>query len=209
MYYIIVNPASKSGRGAKIWAKIQPVLEQQKIPYEVFFSQEAGHVIKLTADLSASLLSADSDFILKLIVLGGDGTLNEVLQGIADFDRVQVGYIPTGSSNDMARDLRLPKDPCEVLKNILSCKEPMRMDLGCLAYEQPPEKLSRYCGSNPASTRFFSVSSGIGFDAAVCEEALASKFKNRLNKIGLGKLTYLGIALKQLIKAKKSPARLH
>ena len=74
MYYIIVNPASKSGRGAKIWAKIQPVLEQQKIPYKVFFSQEAGHVIKLTADLSASLLSSDSDFILKLIVLGGDGT---------------------------------------------------------------------------------------------------------------------------------------
>ena len=203
MYYIIVNPASKSGRGAKIWAKIQPVLEQQKIPYKVFFSQEAGHVIKLTADLSASLLSSDSDFILKLIVLGGDGTLNEVLQGISDFDRVQVGYIPTGSSNDMARDLRLPKDPREVLKNILSCKKPARMDLGFLTYEQPPEKLSRHCGNNPASTRLFSISSGIGFDAAVCEEALASKFKNVLNKIGLGKLTYLGIALKQLIKAKK------
>ena len=47
------------------------------------------------------------------------------------------------------------------------------------------------------------MSSGIGFDAAVCEEALASKFKNTLNKIGLGKLTYLSIALKQLIKARK------
>ncbi|MDE5907779.1 MAG: YegS/Rv2252/BmrU family lipid kinase [Lachnospiraceae bacterium] len=203
MYYIIVNPASKSGRGAKIWAEIQPILEQQKIAYKVFFSREAGHVIRLTADLSASLLNADADFILKLIVLGGDGTLNEVLQGISDFERVQIGYIPTGSSNDMARDLGLPKAPGKVLKNILCCKEPVLMDLGRLTYEQPPEQLSRSCVSDPITTRFFSVSSGIGFDAAVCEEALASKFKNVLNKIGLGKLTYLGIALKQLIKAKK------
>lgn len=203
MYYIIVNPASKSGQGAKIWSEIQPVLEQQKIPYKVFFSQEAGHVIRLTADLSASLLNVDSNFTLKLIVLGGDGTLNEVLQGISDFDRVQIGYIPTGSSNDMARDLKLPKDSCKVLENILSCRKPLLMDLGRLTYEQSPGEPSRQCDSNPVLTRLFSVSSGIGFDAAVCEEALASKFKNALNRIGLGKLTYLGIALKQLIKARK------
>ena len=203
MYYIIVNPASKSGRGAKIWDKIKPILEHRKILYKVFFSHEAGHVIKLTADLSASLLDEDSDFILKLIVLGGDGTLNEALQGISDFTRVQIGYIPTGSSNDMARDLRLSKNPSEVLENILSCKEPLLMDLGCLTYEHASDQLSRQHSKDLISTRFFSVSSGIGFDAAVCEEALASKFKNVLNKIGLGKLTYLSIALKQLIKAKK------
>lgn len=203
MYYIIVNPASKSGRGAKIWAEIKPVLEQRKVAYEVFFSREAGHVIRLTADLSASLLKSDPDFLLKLIILGGDGTLNEALQGISDFGRVQVGYIPTGSSNDMARDLKLSKNPAAVLDQILSCKEPVLMDLGCLVYEQPPEQLSRQHSGELALKRFFSVSSGIGFDAAVCEEALASKFKNILNKIGLGKLTYLSIALKQLIKARK------
>ena len=203
MYYIIVNPASKSGRGAKIWDKIKPILEHRKISYKVFFSKEAGHVIRLTADLSASLLDADPDFILKIIVLGGDGTLNEALQGISDFTRVQIGYIPTGSSNDMARDLRLSKNPTEVLENILSCKEPLLMDLGCLTYEHASDQLSRQHSKDLISTRFFCVSSGIGFDAAVCEEALASKFKNILNKIGLGKLTYLSIALKQLIKAKK------
>ncbi|MBD5549153.1 MAG: diacylglycerol kinase family lipid kinase [Lachnospiraceae bacterium] len=203
MYYIIVNPASKSGQGAKIWEKIRPILEQRKITYKVLFSQEAGHVIRLTADLSASLLNTNSDFILKLIVLGGDGTLNEALQGISDFARVQIGYIPTGSSNDMARDLKLSPNPSEVLENILSCEKPLLMDLGCLTYEQVSSQLSRQHSNDLMLTRFFSVSSGIGFDAAVCEEALASKFKNVLNKIGLGKLTYLIIALKQLIQAKK------
>lgn len=203
MYHIIVNPASKSGRGAKIWSMLKPVLRQKEIAYQVLISREVGHVTKLVNELSSSLLISDPEIILKLIVLGGDGTLNEAIQGISDFDRVQIGYIPTGSSNDMARDLKLPKDPLEILEQILSCKEPTWVDLGCLIYDQISGEYSRQHDANPASKRYFAVSSGIGFDAAVCEEALASKFKNTLNKIGLGKLTYLSIALKQLIKARK------
>ncbi len=203
MYYIIVNPASKSGKGAKIWSIIEPVLIQKEIEYRVFFSREAGHVIKLVHELSVSLLNDTSDFILNLIVLGGDGTLNETLQGISDFDRVHLGYIPTGSSNDLARDLHFPKDPLKVLENILTCEKTSAMDLGCLTYDQFSDELSRQHSNTDTSKRYFAVSCGIGFDAAVCEEALASKFKNLLNKIGLGKLTYLTIALKQLIKAQK------
>ena len=63
------------------------------------------------------------------------------------------------------------------------------MDLGTVTYED-------------GQSRHFCVSCGIGYDAAVCEEALHSKMKNVLNKIGLGKLTYLSIALKQLFAAK-------
>ncbi len=211
MYYIIVNPASKSGRGAKIWSELEPVLEHKEIPYKVFFSKGVEHITKLVRDLSTSLLKADSDSVLRFIILGGDGTLNEALQGISDFSRVQIGYIPTGSSNDMARDLGLSKEPHKTLERILSCHEPIFMDLGCLTYHT----CERSSGSTadtgkqvpaqgePALNRYFSVSSGIGFDAAVCEEALASKFKNILNKIGLGKLTYLSIALKQLLLARK------
>ncbi len=203
MYHIIVNPASRSGRGAKIWSKVQPVLDKKGIKYEVLLSRKAGHVIRLARDLSASLLTADPDLCLKLIVLGGDGTLNETLQGIKDLGRVQIGYIPTGSSNDLARDLRLPKDPIQILECILSCQKPTLMDLGCLTYHDTVGQLSRQHSGEQLRERFFSVSSGIGFDAAVCEEALASKFKGILNKIGLGKLTYLSIALKQLAMAKK------
>jgi diacylglycerol kinase family enzyme len=54
-----------------------------------------------------------------------------------------------------------------------------------------------------AVTRLFDVSAGIGFDAAVCEQALSSNTKNFLNKIGLGKLTYGSIALRQLFGAEK------
>lgn len=203
MYYIIVNPASKSGRGAKIWALIEPVLQEKNIPYKVFFSKESGHVIKIVSGLTSGLTASDDAEVLKLIVLGGDGTLNEVLQGIPDFNKIQLGYIPTGSSNDMARDLALSKDPAAVLERILSCRQASKMDIGCITYENISDKLSRKHGENILLKRYFSVSCGIGFDAAVCEEALSSRFKNILNKLGLGKLTYLTIALKQLIAARK------
>lgn len=203
MYHVIVNPASKSGRGADIWNRIELILNERSIEYKVFFSKEAGHVIKLVQELSASLLESGSAEPLKLIVLGGDGTMNETLQGISDFDRVEVGYIPTGSSNDLARDLKIPADPGAALERILSCREPVPMDIGRLVYHQAGEQTSTFSNEEGVNQRYFIVSSGIGFDAAVCEEALTSKFKKVLNKIGLGKLTYLIIALKQLIKAKK------
>lgn len=198
MYYIIVNPASKSGRGARIWALLEPVLREENVSYKVFFSRESGHVIRLVRKLTTSL-----DGCLRLIVLGGDGTLNETLQGLTDFEKVCVGYIPTGSSNDLARDLPLSPDPAGALRQILSCQRPVRMDLGRITYESVSDELSRKHGSDLLPVRYFAVSSGIGFDAAVCEEALSSHFKNILNKMGLGKLTYLVIALKQLIAAKK------
>lgn len=203
MYYIIVNPASKSGRGAKIWSVIMPVLEQKDIEYKVFFSAKIGHVTKLVRDLSDSVLTRNTECVLKLIILGGDGTLNEALQGISDFERVWLGYIPTGSSNDMARDLNLPASPLEILENILRCEKPLPVDIGCLVYDEVSQQLSRQHDSEVSLKRYFAVSSGIGFDAAVCEEALTSKFKKILNKIGLGKLTYLSIALRQLIMARK------
>lgn len=201
MYYVIVNPASKSGKGAGIWTQLESVLKEKEIEYKVFFSQEAGHVVKLVRDLSASLLESDSDRPLRLIILGGDGTMNEALQGITDFGRVEIGYIPTGSSNDLARDLKIPAAPKEALDRILSCRKPVLMDIGRLVFNNVDGQ--NHTNNETECQRYFIVSSGIGFDAAVCEEALTSKFKRILNKIGLGKLTYLAIALKQLIKAQK------
>ncbi len=203
MYYIIVNPASKSGRGRKLWAKLEPVFRLQNIPYRVVFSKGTGHVTRLVAKLTApDRLPADAA-PLKLILLGGDGTVNEALQGVVDFNRIWLGYIPTGSSNDMARDLRLPKDPALILETILKGNVVRTLDLGTLSYGNTDGNTDGNADTDTGKEiRYFAVSSGIGFDAAVCEEALSSRFKKTLNRMGLGKLTYLSIALKQLVAAK-------
>lgn len=202
MYYIIVNPASKSGRGRKIWSGLEPVFLQNDIAYKVIFSKGKGHVTRIVAKLTApDRLPADGSPV-KLIILGGDGTVNEALQGISDFSRIRLGYIPTGSSNDLARDLDLPKNPQLILQTILKGETVRTMDIGTLSYGSAADRAAASSADEPPAIRHFAVSCGIGFDAAVCQEALASRFKNTLNRLGLGKLTYLSIALKQLIAAK-------
>ena len=192
MYHIIINPASRSGRGAKIWSEqIEPALKESNAVYQTYFSKKAGEVKHLAAQITAE---HPDDPDLKLIILGGDGTVNEALQGIADPSKVILGYIPTGSSNDLARDLNIPKEPKAALDLILRDAAPSIMDLGRLTYLDADQ---------PEESRLFAVSCGIGFDAAVCAEAMHSPIKDTMNRIGLGKLTYLGIALKQLITARK------
>ncbi len=191
MYHMIINPASRSGRGKKIWETLVPILEQKNIAFQPYFTTGRGDAISHTAAITGDTHGET----VCLIVLGGDGTMNEVLQGIQDFAHTVIAYIPTGSSNDLARDLGMPHDPVQALLHILDSPPPIVMDIGRIDYESPD-------GKAPWKVRFFNVGAGIGFDAAVCEEAERSALKNALNRVGLGKLTYLGIALKQLIAAK-------
>lgn len=192
MYHIIVNPASRSGRGIKIWKdQIEPALLESGVPFQSYFSKKSGDVRGLTREI----LSSATEHPVHLIVLGGDGTMNEVVDSIPDPGEVIIGYIPTGSSNDFARDLGLPRDPVRALDCILRSGNPTLMDLGTVTYEDGSS--SRFC-----------VSCGIGYDAAICEEVLRSGMKKTLNKIGLGKLIYLGVALKQLFATKPVSGRL-
>lgn len=193
MYHIIVNPASRSGLGKKIWKEtVEPYLMNQRIAYISYFSDKPGEVAKLAAKITKD---ASATAPTKLIVLGGDGTFNETLQGIRDFSAVILGYIPTGSSNDLARDLKLPKDPALAMEMALHSTRIHKMDIGCLTFPD-------------GTARKFAVSCGMGFDAAVCEETNRSLFKKALNRIGLGKLAYLTIAVKQLLTAKSVTCRI-
>lgn len=210
MYHIIVNPASRSGKGIQIWQNIvEPALAEKQVAYQVYFSEKAGDVAQLAAQiqnerkqaqpaslinerkqtLSASLVEGNEQGPLSFIVLGGDGTINEFLQGMEDLSQVELGYIPTGSSNDLARDLRIPKDPKAALELILNAQETTSIDVGVVTL-------------GDGTTLRFAVSCGIGYDANVCAESAQSKIKKVLNHVGLGKLTYLGIALKQIITSK-------
>ena len=192
MYHVIVNPASRSGRGLAIWKKqVEPALCREQVPHKAYLSEKPGDVIRIAKEISEK---AGDDTPLRMIVLGGDGTVNEMLQGIRNPSRLLLGYVPSGSSNDLARDLKIPKNPVEALHLILQ-GAPTPMDLGYLTYSD-------------GEKRRFLVSCGIGFDAAICEETLRSPMKNTLNQLGLGKLVYLGIGLKQLFAAKTAPGKI-
>lgn len=184
MYYFIVNPKSSSGQGAKIWQTIEPVLKTQNISYEVFFTESGLNASELAHDISLSQSPAT------IIAVGGDGTINDVVNGLTNFSSITFSYIPTGSANDFGRGLKLEKDPLKRLHSILHPTTIIPLSVGSL--------------ETPNFSRRFAVSSGIGFDAAVCAGTQESRLKKLLNRLHLGKLCYTGIALKQIAMMKPS-----
>lgn len=178
MYHFIVNPNARSGLGKAVWKELEVVLKDKKVDYEVYFTKFRKHATTIAQEITSDGKEHT------IVALGGDGTVNEVVNGIADYEKTIFGYIPIGSSNDFARGLELPKDPKEALNIILSCPHLHPMNIGVLEYKN--------------NIRNFAVSSGIGFDAAICHEAVVSKLKYFFNKIKLGKLTYVAIAIHRL-----------
>ncbi len=205
MYYCIVNPSARSGKGKEIWEQLENKLISSSIDYKASYTNGPGDATALMEKLTIHA-PKDMEYPVRVIVLGGDGTLNEAINGIHDyFDKVILGFIPIGSSNDFVRDLSYPKDFDELLERIAAGKVVRTLDIGKLTYNTKTVPMSRLHSNEIGDVRYFDVSSGIGFDAAVCEEALSSGTKNFLNRIGLGKLTYGAIAVRQLIKADKIP----
>lgn len=191
MHHFLLNPSSRSGKGQEIWEqKIKPYLQAKNIDFTVHLSKAPGEIASMLRSLSASFRPGE-----KIVLLGGDGTLNEAMQGITPYSNVPIGYIPIGSSNDFARDVKMPTDPVKALEVILQSKEATPLDLGVLTYPD-------------GQTTYFAGSSGIGFDAAVCEAASRTGHKGLFNRLGLGKLTYVSIAAKQLAKAPKVTAEI-
>ena len=114
MYHVIVNPNARSGRGRKNWEIIRNILETNNIEYEVFFSQKHGDATEHAKELY------ENNSSLNLLVCGGDGTLNEVVQGLPSFDNVTISTIPIGSSNDLALALGISFNPAEAVWHLLN-----------------------------------------------------------------------------------------
>lgn len=180
MYKIIFNPGSRGHRGISVWNTIKKILDEKDIEYLLYKTNHAGHAEELVHQITSDHKPHT------FIVVGGDGTINEVLNGIVNPTLATVGLIPAGSGNDFARALKLPSNPTQALQQILNCTETKQLHYG-------ETHLSN-------SYRRFLISCGYGFDSDVCCDVQTSRLKHLLNKIRIGKLTYTLIALKKLIK---------
>lgn len=179
MYHFIINSHAKSRLGHRIWNDIEGYLKTQKFEYKKYFTREAGHATQV-----AKQITSKGENAITIVVLGGDGTLNEVLNGLRYIDGVTLGYIPIGSSNDFARGMDISTDYIREVRKIINPKKFIQLDYGVATYGGKSQR--------------FLVSSGIGFDAAVCHEVNHSPLKKLLNHLRIGKLTYGLVAIKQL-----------
>ena len=77
MYQFIVNPSAGTGRGYRIWKRLEWQLEREGQEYRVFFTEYCGDAAEI-----ARALTADKTEPKIIVVVGGEGTYNEVLNGI-------------------------------------------------------------------------------------------------------------------------------
>lgn len=194
MLYFIVNKSSRTGKAASIWEQIEAMLLSKGVEYKAYTTEYTGHATEL-----ATMISNREDDNIGLVVLGGDGTMNEVINGITDFEKLRFGMIPTGSGNDFGRGHGFSKDPLVNLNRIISHYEKgkecyRRVDLGKVSWNSSDK------------ARYFGISSGFGMDAMVCEEVEVSKLKKILNTLHIGKLTYGLVTVYTLFSMKTTSA---
>lgn len=117
MYNFIVNTDSKSGK--KCRDVIESELEKRGVDYRIFLPECADQ-----AKIIARQLCEEGE--TEIIAVGGDGTFHQVLNGIIDVEKVNLGVIPCGTGNDFAKKLGFSsKDPVRCLDIILNgeCKK--------------------------------------------------------------------------------------
>ena len=185
MYYFIVNTWARTGNAAHIWEDVKRVLENESIEYKAYETSFRGHATEITRSLTENATEK-----ISIIILGGDGTINEVVNGISDFDKVRLGVIPTGTGNDFARNLGIKGSAEELVQDILKCQNGTKLDVGHVRW------------SDNQTGRLFNISSGLGFDALVCKKMLTSKIKKTCNALHLGKLSYLITTVQSLFSMK-------
>lgn len=146
---VILNPNSGRGRGHKRAESVHRALKAAGLPYEAVFTESRGHAIELTRNAALNGWEL-------IIAAGGDGTINEVVNGLMLAEQAgahsKLGIMPVGTGNDFALGIGLPADLNEVAGRLVR-GQTRRFDVGIV------------------NGRYFDNCVGIGFDARINIEA--------------------------------------
>ncbi len=165
---VIVNPAARKGKSGENWGNVEGLLNQHLEDFEVIFTEKPGHATGLARQALA-------DGFERFVSVGGDGTANEVINGLTENGvlinpNTIVAPIPAGTANEFCRTLGLLDDPILPYKS-LKTGPPVKVDMqlvSCLGLD-----------GNPVSHHGALLSS-IGSAAEISYKTNNSKFVKRL-----------------------------
>ncbi|MFA8299760.1 MAG: diacylglycerol kinase family protein [Hyphomicrobiales bacterium] len=161
----IINPKSGSiGKKRNIESIIEEKVDQNKFEYTIKYTQYQGHAIEIATN------QAKNGFDI-IVAVGGDGSINEVSKGIMNTD-VNLGIIPSGSGNGLARYLNIPLNASDALDVILNGN----------VKAIDTVKLNDYT--------YLSIA-GIGFDAHVAKKFEGSMLRGFLKYFSIASNSYM------------------
>lgn len=195
-YHFIINTHAGNGNGAKVATRILALMNKHHYPYTAYYTEYPQQEADFAKQLAADHLRAwdDSEDFPLLIVLGGDGTLHQVLNALTPIDpMIPVGYIPCGSGNDFSRGVGIAREPEQAFWQIIKAQTPQQINV--IQYNEKIQDEQGLVVNNV----------GIGLDAAVVAATNDSLAKKNLNKYQLGSLSYLVSLVKILFTQKGFP----
>lgn len=168
-WFVIVNPVAGSGRGLDDFPQISKLLRDEGILSEPVFTEHKFHATELT------VLAVKQGF-RHIIVVGGNGTLHEVVNGLfiqqtVDPKEVLLAVIAVGAGNDWVRMFGMP-DRYQDAIHAIRAERSFLQDVGVVSYEEAHFRQHRYM-ANVA---------GMGFDAMVVKKYAHLKKKGHRNK---------------------------
>jgi YegS/Rv2252/BmrU family lipid kinase len=174
-WLVIVNPASGRPDGGRGWGAIEQALQRAAVRFDVTHTQHPGHGETLARQ-------ALSDGRRHIVAAGGDGSVNEIVQGIltagrVDTREVTLGVAPQGTGNDWARSLGITRGPSHIAE-VLAAGRTMLHDVGFIDFPEAG-----------GTRRWFINVAGAGYDAYVSE---------RVPRPVPSAFTYLRVALNGL-----------
>ena len=169
---VIVNPRSANGSTGRRWPEIERRLRAALPSFDVVFSERPNHATELAREGAAGHKL--------VVVLGGDGTINEVVNGLVADDRLLhddlvLAIVPRGTGADFVRTMGIPHDLGAAVQR-LTTGTAREVDVAKAVYRRPD-------GSE--SVRYFINEASVGMGAVVCQEV------NRGSKRLGGRLSFL------------------
>ncbi len=182
-YQFILNPTAGNGNGAKILPHLKELLAQKQVTYNLAVTERPGHGIELARQAIEEGCEA-------VVSVGGDGTMNEVVNGM--MQRKQegkqlppLGVLSVGRGNDFAGSLGIPEDLEGGVQALLE-GQTRTVDIG------------RVAGGSYPDGRYFGNCVGVGFDAITTIEV------HKLPRWG-GYLAFLAAVLKTVFLYNQAP----
>jgi YegS/Rv2252/BmrU family lipid kinase len=161
-WLVIVNPNAGTRKGQKDWKEIASHLGRVNLKFDAFFTKGIGDATRIAKE------KIEAGY-RKIVVVGGDGTLNEVVNGIflqkaAATTDIVLGIIPIGTGNDWGRMYGIPSDYKKAAE-VISTLHTTIQDAG----------VAKYSNGDHEITRYFINAAGMGFDAEVVRKTNIDK----------------------------------